>query len=82
MSSVSSSDVEIFNRSKLRKKIENDTLRPPEHLGKGGPDLHYFLLGDDGFTLKPWMVKSYCRRRLTSGENSKLQDLKRQWGGG
>ena len=39
----------IFNCSKLRRKIENGNLGlpPPEPLGPGGPNLHYFLLGDD-----------------------------------
>ena len=34
-------------------------------LREGGPDLHYFLLGDDACTLMPWMVKPYSRRLLT-----------------
>ena len=70
--------------SKLGKKIKNGNLGlpAPEPQGKGGPDLHYFLLGDDVFALMPWMMKPYCRRRLTSGENSKRQDFQRQQGGG
>ena len=42
-------DTQIFNRSKLKRRIENGTLGlpPSEPLGPGGPDLHYFLLGDD-----------------------------------
>ena len=65
----SSSDAQIFNRSKL-KRIENRTLGlpPPEPLGPGGPDLHYFLLGDDAFVLMPWLVKPYSRCQLTREE--------------
>ena len=43
--SGSSSDTQIFNRSKLRRRIENRTLGlpPPKPLGPGGPDQHYFF---------------------------------------
>ena len=56
--------------SKLRKTIKNDTLgfAAPEPLGKEGPDLQYFLLGNDAYAL--------------DRENSKLQDLQRLEGGG
>ena len=62
-------DPQIFNRSKL-KRIENGTLGlpPPEPLGPGGPNLDYFLLGDDAFALMPWLVKPYSRRQLTREE--------------
>ena len=68
--SGSSSDAQIFNRCKMKRKIENGTLGlpPPEPLGPGGPDLHYFLLGDDAFALMPWLVKPYSRRQLTREE--------------
>ena len=68
--SGSSSDAKILNCSKLKRRIENGTLGlpPPEPLGPGGPDLHYFLLGDDAFALMPWLVKPYSRRRLTREE--------------
>ena len=70
--SGSSSDAQTFNRSKLRRNIENGTLGlpPPEPLGPGGPDLHYFLLGDDVFALVPWLVKPYSRRQLTREERT------------
>ena len=51
-------DAQFFNRSKLRKKIEDGTLRG----GGGGADLNCFLLGDNAFALIPWMVKPYSRR--------------------
>ena len=58
--SGSSPDAQIFNRSKLKKIKEG--LPAPELLGEGGPDLHYFLLGDDAFALIPLLVKPYSRR--------------------
>ena len=66
----SSSDAQIFNHSKLRRKIENDTLGLPlpEPLGPGGPNLHYFLLADDTFALMPWLVNPYSRRQQTREE--------------
>ena len=69
--SGSSSDAQIFNRSKLKRRIENGTLGlpPPEPLGPGGPDQHYFLLGDNVFILMPWLVKPYSRRQLTREES-------------
>ena len=61
--SGSSSDAQIFNRSKMKRGIENGTLGlpPPELLEPGGPDLHYFLQGDNAFALIPWLVKPYSR---------------------
>ena len=62
--SRSSSDAYIFNSCKLKKNIEDGKLGfpPPESLREGGPPLHYFLLGDDTYALKPWLVKPYNRR--------------------
>ena len=53
-SSGPSSDAQIFNLSDLGEKIEDGSLGlpPPEPLGEGVPDLHYFLLDDDAFA--PW----------------------------
>ena len=58
----SSSDAQIFNRSKLERRIENRTLELPP------PNLHYFLLWDNAFALMPWLVKPYSRRQLTREE--------------
>ena len=69
-SSGSSSDAHIFNRSKLKRRIKNGNLGlpPPEPLGPGGSDLHYFLLGDYTFALMPLLVKPYSKRQLTREE--------------
>ena len=68
--SGSLSDAQILNLSKLMRGIENGTLglQPPESLGPGGSDLHYFLLGENAFALMPWLVKPYSRRQLTREE--------------
>ena len=50
----------------------------PEPLGVGGPDLHYFFLGDNAFALMLWMVKLYPTHK--GRKNSQLQDLQRQEG--
>ena len=69
-SSGSSSDAQIFNHSKLKRRIENGRFRlpPPEPLGPWEPDLHYFLLGDDAFALMSWLIKPYSRQQLTREE--------------
>ena len=68
--SGSSSDAQILNHSKLKRRTENRTLGlpPPEPLGPVGPDPHYFLLGDDAFALLPLLIKPYSRRQLTREE--------------
>ena len=68
--SGSSSDAQIFNRSKLKRRIENGRLGlpPPEPLGPGGPEVHYFLLGDNAFGLMAWLMKPYSRQLLTREE--------------
>ena len=45
----------------LKKEIEDGKLGVllPETLGGGGPDLHYFLLGDGTFTLLALVVEGW-----------------------
>ena len=68
--SGSSSDAQIFNCSKLKRRIEHGTLgyHHMNHLDLGRPDLHYFLLRDDAFALMLWLVKPYSRHQLTREE--------------
>ena len=58
--SGSSSDAQIFNCSKLRRKLQNGNLGlpPPEPLGPGGPNLHYLFLGNDVCALMPWLTRA------------------------
>ena len=78
------SDTQNFNRGYLREKIEDGSLGLPalEHLGDGGPDLHYFfwvtclcLDALDGQTLQ---LKTTDQGR----KNSQLQNLQGPEGGG
>ena len=52
----------MINRSDLR---ERSRMAPTVTMGEGWPDLHCFYLGDEAFTLTPWMVKPYRRRQFT-----------------
>ena len=62
----------------MRENIEdgNSRLPAPEPLGEGGPDLHYFLLGE-AIHSETLQQKSNHKGR----KNSQVQDLQRHEGG-
>ena len=62
----SSSDAQIFKHSDLRHKIEDGTFSFPESesLVGDGPKVNYFILRDDAFPLKLWLMKPYSRRGM------------------
>nr|XP_054774507.1 putative nuclease HARBI1 [Lytechinus pictus] len=66
----SSSDCQIFNHSPLRAGLENGTLGlpDPEALPDDDKPIPYFIVGDDAFPLRTWMMKPYSHRGLTNGE--------------
>ena len=66
----SCSDAQIFNESQLRDKIEDGSIGFPEAspIEEGGPDLPYYILADDAFALKTWLMKPYSKRGLTRAE--------------
>ena len=51
----SCSDAQIFNDTELKEKIEDDSIGFPEasDIELGGPDVPYFILVNNAFTLKP-----------------------------
>ena len=51
----SGSDAQIFNACQLK-------------ITQGGRDVPYFILADDAFALKTWLMKPYGRRMLTRDE--------------
>ena len=57
----SCSDTQISNISELRNKIEEGSIgiNEAKPIEPGGPDLPYFILADDAFALKTWLMKPY-----------------------
>lgn len=66
----SSSDAQVFNHSQLRNGLENGTLGlpDPEPLPHDDRPTPYFLVGDDAFPLRSWMMKPFSHRGLTKDE--------------
>jgi len=63
----SGSDAGIFNESPFKAAIEAGTLNLPEAdpVPYGDQPVEYFLLGDDAFALKTWMMKPLPLRNMT-----------------
>ncbi len=61
-----SSDAQIFNASELKRHIEAENLGIPlpEPLEGDDQDMPYFLIGDDAFALREYMMKPYPRTNL------------------
>lgn len=66
----SASDAGIFNASDLHPALENNTLGfpDPERLHGGDRDVPYFLVGDDAFPLREWLMKPFSTRKLNRDE--------------
>ena len=66
----SCSDAQIFNASQLKRMIEDGRIGFPDPapITQGGRDVPYFILADDVFALKTWLMKHYGRRMLTREE--------------
>ena len=63
----SCSDAQIFNTCHLKRKIDDGSIGFPDPapITQGGRDVPYFILADDAFALKTWLMKPYGRRMLT-----------------
>jgi hypothetical protein len=66
----STSDCAVFNDSDLKQVLEDGDagMPPPEPLPADDRPMPYFLIGDDAFALKTWMMKPFSTRRLTVQE--------------
>jgi hypothetical protein len=62
-----SSDAQIFNSCELKEAILDGSIDfpAPEPIVEGDQDVPYFLIGDDAFALRTWMMKPYSVRGLS-----------------
>ena len=64
------SDSAVFNNSELKEALESDTLGLPhaEELPGDDEPIPSFMIGDDAFALKTWMMKPYSARHISDAE--------------
>ncbi len=65
-SNGAASDAQIFIDSKLKEAIENYVISfpPADPLPNDDRDTPYFIIGDDAFNLRTWMMMPYERHGL------------------
>ena len=63
----SNSDAGLFNHSTLKEALESDSIGVPDADPLPGDDrpTPYFIVGDDAFALKTWIMKPHSQRNLT-----------------
>ena len=63
----SAGDAQVFNRSEFRESIENNTIgfSAPDPLPGDDRRTGYFIVADDAFALRTWLMKPYASRNLT-----------------
>ena len=66
----STSDCAVFNASDLKLALENGELGlpDPDPLPQDDRDMPYFIVGDDAFPLRCWLMKPFSARNLTNEE--------------
>lgn len=64
------SDCGIYNRSDIEPALRNETIGfpIPEPLPNDDEDMPYFIVGDDAFPLRPYLMKPFSHRFLSRPE--------------
>jgi hypothetical protein len=64
------SDAQLFLRCDLRDMIDDDALGipAPEPLPGDDRNMPYFLVADDAFALKTWLMKPFAKRNMPDSE--------------
>ena len=62
------SDAGIFRHCAHALEQDKAGLPPDEPLPDGQTDVPYFLVGDDAFAIRSWMLKPYSKREMTAAE--------------
>ena len=64
------SDAQIFNASELKECFEDGTINlpPPEPMTNDNRPTPYFMLADDAFALRTYLMKPYSKRKMTDAE--------------
>ena len=68
----STNDSSVLNNSEMGKAFEDGSmsLPQPEHLpGCGLPQLPFYLVGDEIFALKPWLLQPYPGKNIKEEES-------------
>lgn len=60
-------DAQVFNCGQLKEAIETESLNfpPPEPLPNDDKEMPYFIIGDDAFALKRWMMKPFSLKNMS-----------------
>ncbi|XP_041473300.1 protein ALP1-like [Lytechinus variegatus] len=66
----STSDAQLFNSCELRQRLESDTLGvpPPEPLPNDDENTPYYIVADEAFPLRTWLMKPYARTAMAREE--------------
>jgi hypothetical protein len=64
------SDGGVFNKCSLRKRIDEGTIGfpNPKPLPGDTEPLPHFIVGDDAFPLRDWLMKPFPKRQMTKEE--------------
>ncbi len=69
-SNGSAGDAQVFNNSELKECLEGETVGVPvaEPLPHDDRDTPFFIVGDDAFALRTYLMKPFSKRDLTMAE--------------